>query len=79
VECLEYALSLPVSVVITGCERKEILDQAFQVAASFKPLNQAQKTALLAKTQAAAMTGQFEPFKTTNQFDGTAHNPAWLG
>jgi hypothetical protein len=46
---------------------------------SFKPLSPAQKTALLAKTQEAAMTGDHEPFKTTQIFDGTAQNPAWLG
>ena len=28
VECLHYALSLPTSVVITGCDSMEVLDQA---------------------------------------------------
>jgi aryl-alcohol dehydrogenase-like predicted oxidoreductase len=79
VECLRYSLSLPVSVVITGCERMEILDQAINVAQSFKPLTQTERTALLAKTRSAAMTGEYEPFKTTAMFDGTARNPAWLG
>jgi hypothetical protein len=74
VECLRYSLSLPVSVVITGCERLEILDQASELARSFKPLNPAQKAALLAKTQEAARTGDYEPFKTTPMFDGTAQN-----
>jgi hypothetical protein len=54
----------------------EILDQAIEVARSFKPLSPAQKTALLAKTQEAAITGDYEPFKTTQIFDGTAQNPA---
>jgi hypothetical protein len=34
---------------------------------------------LLAITAAAARTGEFEPFKTSSIFDGTAHNPDWLG
>jgi hypothetical protein len=34
---------------------------------------------LLAKTRDAAMTGKYEPFKTTAMFDGTAHNPQWMG
>jgi hypothetical protein len=34
---------------------------------------------LLAKTLEAAKTGEFEPFKTTSLFDGTARNPEWLG
>ena len=78
VECLHYALTLPTSVVITGCEKQEILDQAFEVARTFKPLSRAQLDALLAKTKQAAMTGKFEPFKTTAAFDGTAHNPQWM-
>ena len=34
---------------------------------------------MLAKTRDAAMTGTYEPFKTTEMFDGTAHNPEWMG
>jgi hypothetical protein len=34
--------------------------------------------AMLSKTRDAAMTGEFEPFKTTPQFDGTAQNPQWM-
>ena len=33
----------------------------------------------LQRTAAAASEGQYEPFKTTNRFDGTAKNPQWLG
>jgi predicted aldo/keto reductase-like oxidoreductase len=78
VECLHYALNLPTSVVITGCESMAILDQAIEAAHSFHPLNPAEVSALLAKTKEAAMTGQFEPFKTTQQFDGTAQHPQWM-
>jgi hypothetical protein len=34
---------------------------------------------LLARTAAIARTGEFEPFKTSSVFDGTAANQAWLG
>jgi hypothetical protein len=34
---------------------------------------------LLAKTKDAALKGEFEPFKTTAIFDGTARNPGWMG
>jgi aryl-alcohol dehydrogenase-like predicted oxidoreductase len=78
VECLHYALNLPTSVVITGCERMAILDQAIEAARTFKPMSPAEVSALLAKTKDAAMTGQFEPFKTTPQFDSTAQNPNWM-
>jgi len=78
VECLHYSLNLPTSVVITGCERMEILDQAIEAARTFKPMSSTEVSALLAKTKDAAMSGQFEPFKTTPQFDGTAQNPQWM-
>ena len=79
IECLHYALSLPTSVVITGIDTMEILDQAFEAVESFHPLSDEERDALLAKTRAAAATGRFEPFKTTSIFDGTAENPQWLG
>jgi aryl-alcohol dehydrogenase-like predicted oxidoreductase len=78
VECLHYALNLPTSVVITGCESMDILDQAIQAVQTFHPLTRAEVAALLAKTKDAAMTGEFEPFKTTQQFDGTAQHPQWM-
>jgi aryl-alcohol dehydrogenase-like predicted oxidoreductase len=78
VECLHYALNLPTSVVITGCERMAILDQAIEAARTFKAMTPAEVSALLARTKDAAMTGQFEPFKTTTQFDSTAQNPSWM-
>ena len=79
VECLCYALSLPTSVVITGVDSMEILDQACEVARNFQPMTDFEKTALLAKTAQAAARGEFEPFKTSSIFDGTAQHPSWLG
>jgi aryl-alcohol dehydrogenase-like predicted oxidoreductase len=79
VECLRYALNLPTSVVITGCDTIEILDQAVDTASSFRPLDDAEVAALLAKTAPAASRGEFEPFKTSSIFDATASNPEWLG
>jgi hypothetical protein len=55
-----------------------ILDQAIEAARTFKPMSPSEVSALLAKTKDAAMTGQFEPFKTTPQFDSTAQNPNWM-
>ncbi|TLY36952.1 MAG: aldo/keto reductase, partial [Nitrospirae bacterium] len=78
-ECLHYALSLATTVVITGCEKMEILDQALQAVKTWKPMGSEQMAAVLAKTRDLAMTGKFEPFKTTSMFDGTAHNPQWMG
>jgi aryl-alcohol dehydrogenase-like predicted oxidoreductase len=78
-ECLRYALSLPTSVVITGCDSMDRLNQALEVVTGFKPMSSDQVAALLDKTRDAAMTGKYEPFKTTSMFDGTAHNPSWMG
>jgi len=78
-ECLHSALTLPTSVVITGCESIERLDQAIQAVETFKPLTNDQIAKLLAKTKDAAITGQYEPFKTTSTFDGTAMHPQWMG
>jgi hypothetical protein len=79
IECLHYALNLPTSVVITGMESIERLDQAFEAARTFRPMSEQQRSALLAKTAGAAARGEFELFKTTSIFDATAVNPAWLG
>ena len=78
VECLQYALNLPTSVVITGCDSLAILQQALKVARTFRPLSQEQVAALLAKTEKAAQSGQYELYKTAHNFDGTFHNPQWL-
>jgi aryl-alcohol dehydrogenase-like predicted oxidoreductase len=78
-ECLQYAMNLPVSVVITGCESMENLEQALNAARTFKPLTEEQVSALLRKTEKAAARGEFELFKTTSVYDGTAQHPEWLG
>jgi predicted aldo/keto reductase-like oxidoreductase len=79
IECLHYALNLPTSVVISGCDSMERLDQAFEAARTFKPFSQTQLETLVAKTKKAALTGLYEPFKTSTQFDGTAQHPEWMG
>ena len=78
-ECLHYALSLPTSVVINGCDSMERLDQAFEAARTFKPLSKPQVSGLVSKTREAALSGKFELFKTSARFDGTARHPEWMG
>jgi uncharacterized protein len=79
VECLHYAMNLPTSVVITGCDSLEILQQAIGAAKAFKPMSAGEVSSLLAKTAPAAAKGEFEEYKTTHNFDGTYQNPQWLG
>jgi aryl-alcohol dehydrogenase-like predicted oxidoreductase len=79
IECLQYAMNLPTSVVITGCESMENLEQALTAARTFKPMTDEQVQTLLDKTAQAAARGEFELFKTTSIYDGTASHPEWLG
>jgi len=78
-ECLRYALSLPTSVVITGCDSMEILDQAIGAATGFTPLTDDERKELLARTAQAAKSGEYELFKTSSIFDSTMQNFEWLG
>lgn len=78
-ECLRYAMSLPTSVVITGCDSMAILRQAIDVACEFRPMTGDERTSLLARTAPVANGGRFEPYKTSHRFDGTWQNPRWLG
>jgi aryl-alcohol dehydrogenase-like predicted oxidoreductase len=79
IECLHYAMNLPTSVVITGIDQMEILEQAIRAARTFEPLRKDQVAKLLSKTKRVAESGKFELFKTTTHFDSTAKSPEWLG
>src|SRR2546425_3523606 len=79
VECLRYAMNLPTSVVITGCDSLPVLEQALDAARNFRPLSEAAVAALLERTAHAARDGKYELYKTTHHFDGTYQNPQWLG
>ena len=79
IDMLHYGLNLPVSVVITGIDKPEILDQAITAATTFEPLSQQQVDAILAKTADLARDGSYERYKTSRFFDSTFQNPSWLG
>ncbi len=79
IECLHYAMSLPASVVITGMDKFEYLDQAFEAVRTYRPLDQKQVAALLERTRVAAADGKFEKYKISEYFDGTTHHPEWMG
>lgn len=78
IECLRYAMNLPVSTVITGFETMELLDQAIDAALGFEPMSKEQVVRLLARTKEYAMTGRYERFKTSADHDGTVVHPEWL-
>jgi predicted aldo/keto reductase-like oxidoreductase len=79
IECLHYALNLDTSVVITGIDSMRILDQAFEAARTYRPMSEKELSQLLSKTRDAASNGEYELFKTSSIYDGTAAHPEWLG
>ena len=78
-ECLRYSMSLPTSTVVTGCESLTRLEQTLEAARSFRPLSDAERSALLSRTAGTAEGGGSEGYKTTTRFDATSRNPHWLG
>ena len=78
-DCLHYSLNIPVSVLITGINNDDLLEQAFTAVKQFKPMNDAEVSQLIAKSEEAASQGKYELFKTTSHFDTTARHPDWLG
>lgn len=78
IECLQYALNLPSSVVITGMDSMSRLDQALTAVRTFKPMSPEAVAALLGRTKQAALAGRTEGFKTTAEYDATARHPEWL-
>ena len=81
IECLHYALSLPTSVVITGIDKPEIIDQAVEAAKTFKPMTREQIAQLLSKNERGRDGGEiravqnFVPFRLDRQASGLA----WRG
>ncbi len=78
-EALHYAMSVPVTVTITGCQSMANLEQALGVAKNFEPLSVQQKLAILEKTAPVSEAGKFEDYKSSHIYDGTYNNPQWLG
>jgi predicted aldo/keto reductase-like oxidoreductase len=78
-QALHYAMSVPVTVTLTGCQSMANLEQALGVARNFKPLTVEEKIALLGKTAPVAAEGKFEAYKSSQIYDGTTNNPQWLG
>jgi predicted aldo/keto reductase-like oxidoreductase len=79
IELLHYSMSLPVSVVITGCDSMTILEQALEAVRTFEPMDAAARQELVGRVKDAAARGEFERYKTTAFFDSTAQHPEYLG
>lgn len=79
IDCLHYSLNVPVAVQINGITSQMLLDQAFRAVKTFRPMDEAEVAALIAKTKEDAQNGAYELFKTSSHFDTTARHPDWLG
>ncbi len=70
-EAIGYVMSLPVATVISGMDSLERLRANAAIARNLKPMSMAARSALLKKTRIEAIDGKYEPFKSTNRFDGS--------
>lgn len=77
-DLLQWALSRPVSVVITGCESLADVEQAISVGRWFDPLPQEEMERIASLVAPEAADGHLEAYKTTDSHDGTADNEQWL-
>lgn len=68
-EALRYAMSLPVTVTITGMESLDILNQNLAIAQGFQPMSQEEMQALRARLKPEAADGRFELYKLSLKFD----------
>lgn len=69
-EALRYALSLPLSTLVSGIDSLEILHQNLAVARGFAPMKQEEMDALVARLAPEAADGRHELYKSTMHFDG---------
>ena len=73
VECRRFALSLPIASLVCGMISMKDLEQDVGVARNFKPLNESDQSALLARVRDQATDGRHELFKSSKAYDGPHH------
>jgi uncharacterized protein len=69
-EALGYALSLPVTTVVSGIDTLKVLKQNVSIADGFKPFSARAMQALRKKVAANAADGRFELYKISANFEG---------
>jgi aryl-alcohol dehydrogenase-like predicted oxidoreductase len=67
---LRYAMSLPVSVTISGIDSLSVLHQNIEVARGFQPFSPSEMQAIRDACRFDASDGHMELFKTTKKYDG---------
>ena len=69
-EALRYAMSLPVSVTISGVDSLAVLRQNLAVARGFRPMTADEMASLRARCAPEAGDGHLELYKSTMKYDG---------
>jgi aryl-alcohol dehydrogenase-like predicted oxidoreductase len=69
-EALRYAMSMPVTVTISGMNDLDVLKQNLGIAAGFVPMTQNELSTLRSRCQPDAADGHCELFKTSVMYDG---------
>ncbi len=69
-EGLRYAMSLPVTVTISGMNSMDVLEQNLEVARNFEHMSEPEMAQLRDRCRFLAADGRLELFKTTTKYDG---------
>lgn len=69
-EGLRYAMSLPVTVTISGMNTMDVLEQNLEVARNFEHMSESEMAQLRDRCRFLAADGRLELFKTTTKYDG---------
>lgn len=69
-EAIRYALSQPVSSLCVGVDSMEVLEQDLQIGRDFVPMTNDEQLAAIDKVFHHCWSGQHEPFKTSNDYEG---------
>lgn len=72
-ECRAYAMTLPISTLVTGIESDENLDQDLAIARDLVPMNPDAMDSLRGRVEDVARDGRFEWFKSTQYYDSKLH------
>jgi len=69
-EGIRYAMSLPVSTVISGIDSLNVLRRNIRIASGFRPMTRRQMEALRRRVADDAADGRYELYKTTAMHEG---------
>jgi len=69
-EALRYALSQPISALVSGIDSMKVLKQNLRIARSFTPMSPQEQETLRARLAPKAADGNYERFKVTRNYEG---------